>query len=339
MSTDYVELYKRLYQEILKSEKSLDADVLAFIDDFVKTLKAEGWELNDKAQGKLADYITVIKNNIATGIATASSIMIGKSMASATVLKLTEQAFTKSWQDGQTLSDRLWKLNQNAEQGIKNALQAGIAQGEAGSKTVYAIQRAWERESGKRFIENYVYRDDWALEFSKSAKAIINTPKAHLQWSRTLAEVKAHIEKLSKTGTRIAAERLFSQMTQAVKEGNVKLIEDSLKWWGYDKQLYYINRIVRTEMANAAHTAVIDSTIENDVIIGYQWRLSGTHDSKSGCVCSQYANVEMGLGKGVFTKAKVPRSKPHPHCMCLLVPRATKIKTAGQFSFEQISQK
>jgi hypothetical protein len=58
------------------------------------------------------------------------------------------------------------------------------------------------------------------------------------------------------------------------------------------------------------HNAVIDSTHDDSTIIGYQWRLSGSH--KIFDICDYYANIDMGLGKGVWTKDAVPRHKAHP---------------------------
>jgi len=43
----------------------------------------------------------------------------------------------------------------------------------------------------------------------------------------------------------------------------------------------------------------------------------------------------MGLGRGVWTKDSVPRHKAHPHCMCLLIPRVTRIKHVGSQDYAE----
>ncbi len=86
-------------------------------------------------------------------------------------------------------------------------------------------------------------------------------------------------------------------------------------------------------MATAAHRAVIASAEGDDSIIGFQWRLSGSHPATD--ICDYYANIEMGLGKGVWTKEAVPHHKAHPHCMCLLIPRVTPIKRAGSKNYAE----
>jgi hypothetical protein len=86
-------------------------------------------------------------------------------------------------------------------------------------------------------------------------------------------------------------------------------------------------------MATAAHRAVISSTESDDSIIGYQWRLSASHPATD--ICDYYANIEMGLGKGVWTKEAVPHHKAHPHCMCLLIPRVTPIAQKGSKNYAE----
>jgi len=89
-------------------------------------------------------------------------------------------------------------------------------------------------------------------------------------------------------------------------------------------------------MATAAHRAVIASVEGDASIIGFQWRLSGSHPTSD--ICDYYANIEMGLGKGVWTKAAVPHHKAHPHCMCLLIPRGTPIKSSGSKNYGEFIQ-
>ena len=328
---DYEQLYKRLWQEVQKHEGELGASSQAFLIKFVKQLQAKGWELSTESIQQLNDYLTGVHTLIKAGITTAISVTTGHAMQSPVVLIAMEQAFNQRWPDGLNLSQRLWNFDRNTRVGIEGVLRAGIAQSESANTLIYDMQRAIERSNaGTKFtILSRYNSDDWAAELYSTAKNVIHNPKDRALWQKAINDVREHINKLSTTGTRNAAEQLFKQITEAVNTGNAQLLDSSLNWWVYDKQLYQLKRIVRTEMANAAHQAVINTTIDDVTVIGYQWRLSGSHPAGSSCVCSQYANVEMGLGKGVWTKDKVPRLKPHPHCMCLIVPRATAVKVKG----------
>ncbi|OMH39881.1 hypothetical protein BLW93_08245 [Desulfurobacterium indicum] len=37
-------------------------------------------------------------------------------------------------------------------------------------------------------------------------------------------------------------------------------------------------------------------------------------------ICDKYANIDFGLGKGIFPKGKEPACPAHPNCMCKLNP-------------------
>lgn len=273
MATDYTELYRRLAQEILKHDGKITDDARAFVARLTAKLQAEGWQLGPEAEAALADYLagaqTAIRSAITGALTTAAGA--GLAMKSARVAKLAEQAFSEQWPDGLTLSKRLWSWDRETRTGLTQVLRDAIRQGQSANRTIYAIQRRIERAAGgDKFKIVEQYRDDWATELWQSAQTIIHDPKAKAQWASTVKDIKRHIDQLAETGTRSAAERLFSQMLEAVKQGNGDLAARSVHWWIYDKQLFHLKRIARTEMATAAHRAVIDGTQDDETVIGYQ---------------------------------------------------------------------
>jgi hypothetical protein len=150
---------------------------------------------------------------------------------------------------------------------------------------------------------------------------------------RWWARRKSGFYRYQPNGSRSAAERVLSQLQEAVLKGSEELADSAAKWWLYDKQLYHLKRIARTERSTALHRAVIAGSEDDETIIGYQWRLSGSHPAAD--ICDYYANIEMGLGKGVWSKDTVPRHKAHPHCMCLLIPRVTEIRQKGSNNYAE----
>lgn len=99
---------------------------------------------------------------------------------------------------------------------------------------------------------------------------------------------------------------------------------------------YAALRLGRTELANAFHTTTIRNTREMPWVTGYKWNLSSSHDNDD--VCNSLANDDHeGLGPGVFKKANVPTSKPHPQCLCYITTevmdedRFIKAWNAGRF--------
>lgn len=76
---------------------------------------------------------------------------------------------------------------------------------------------------------------------------------------------------------------------------------------------YAAKRLARTEINNAFHAQSINDAITKPWVDNVQWRLSKVHVPQ-GCRCETYAKVKS------FPKEYVPR-KPHPHCMCYIVPK------------------
>lgn len=334
---DYDALYKRLWQAVAANDQALAGDMQAFIRQFLLRLRSEGWELSGDAETALNSYLSSIETALKSSIAAAVAVGFGlpvtaAALRSEAVLQAAERAFSERWPDGLKLSDRLWNWQDSTRTGIQDVLKQGVRLGESTGKTLYAMQRAIERTNGgQRFkiVENHI--DDWVTELHQSAQALIHNPAAGAQWQTVVDDAEARIAGLAKTGSRHAAERVLSQIKAAVDKGREDLLDNAVKWWTYDKQLYGLKRIARTEMATAAHRAVIASAIDDPDIIGFQWRLSASHPATD--ICDYYANIEMGLGKGVFTKEAVPRHKAHPHCMCLLIPRTTPIKQKGDRNY------
>jgi len=340
--SDYAELYKRLAREILKADDKLGTDTAAFVRSVAVKLRAEGWQITGDAEAVLNDYLTQMTEAVRLGIATAVAVGSGlpltaANMQSQAVLDLAEAAFNKQWPDGLTLSDRLWRWDKATREGVQSQLQAGIKQGQAVGKTVMSMQRAIERNNGPaRFKIISDHHDQWVEQLHQSAQALIHNVIDKQGWQKVVDDAEARISEMSRTGSRNAAERLLDQIKKAVKNGNEALLDNAVKWFVYDKQLYHLKRIVRTEMATAAHMAVIESVAHDDSIIGFQWRLSASHPATD--ICDYYANIEMGLGKGVFSRETVPHAKAHPQCMCLLIPRVTPIKQAGSKNYAEFIQ-
>lgn len=334
--TDYPELYQRLAQEILKTDGKLDDGTKAFTLRLLEKLKAEGWQLQGDAETVLNDFLdsmdAAIKKAIVTAVAVASELPLTKvSFQSEAILAAAEQAFSARWPDGLTLTQRLWQWQQQTRTGVADVLQSGIKQGQAVNSVIYDMQRTIERSTGTRFAIVSTHKVEWVNQLAASGRAFINNPDDRQQWNKVVADAETYIDKLAVTGTRHDAQHFLSSIKTAVEKGRLEAIDRAIHWKIYNKQLYNLKRIARTEMATAMHRSVIDSSIDDKTVIGYQWRLSASHPKAD--ICDYYANIEMGLGKGVWTKESVPRHKAHPHCMCMLIPRVTTIKATGSKNY------
>jgi hypothetical protein len=321
---DIDRLHRELARAILDADEAATRDTAAFVRAFVAKLDVK-YKITAAQSNELETWMDRGIDSLRAGIGQAVAIG-GKAgaMSSEMAAQLAEEAYTRTWADGKRLSKRLWDWRKDTKAGVADALAKGIRQMQDVSGTLYDVQRAIEKETGTRFEIISSNQKSWVAELEKSARALIHDPDAKGQWNATVNKLERHINTLRVTGTKRAAERVLDQMKRAVAKGNEKLVGKAVEWWIYDKQLYCLKRIIRTEMATAQHLAIIASTEDSEDVVGYQWRLSASHPDPD--ICDVYAAHEEGLGPGVYSKATVPRQKAHPHCMCLLVPRTGRPK-------------
>lgn len=332
--TDYPELYQRLAREIIARGEIVDGDTLRLAKRVQFELKAQGYPVDTTDIPAIQAYFDGARAGIAASLDAAFVLAAAElpAVRSATVAERTAAAFDARWPDGLSLSDRLWDWQQETKRGLTQVLRDGVNMGRAVDGIVMDMQRTIERTSGgQRFKVVQQHAPDWVEALHEAATHVIHTPDARQDWLDAVEKAQEHIDGLSLNGSRRAGERALDQIKKAVAKGREDLLDKAVKWWTYDKQLYDLKRIARTEMSTAMHQAVIEGADADDTVIGYQWRLSASHPVTD--ICDYYAGIEMGLGKGVWTKDTVPRHKAHPHCMCLLIPRVTPIGRKGDKNY------
>lgn len=86
-----------------------------------------------------------------------------------------------------------------------------------------------------------------------------------------------------------------------------------------ERTRYHAERIARTEAARAWYDGHIARTQDDEDVWGYRWVLSSRHALVPFDQCDVCANADVGYGKGIYPKNRVPSIPRHPHCMCSLV--------------------
>lgn len=76
---------------------------------------------------------------------------------------------------------------------------------------------------------------------------------------------------------------------------------------------YAARRLGRTEINNAFHSQSINQMQTRPWVSQVEWRLSGSHEGGSGCLCERYARTRTFPARGVPLK-------PHPQCFCYITP-------------------
>jgi hypothetical protein len=342
---DYEALYRRLWALVAEQDGKLEQGARALVEQLKAALAAEGLVVGAAATAALESYWRDVEASLREGLqaairqggeAAAGGEAAGGAIATLQdeqVLSLAEQAFAKRWPDGLNLSSRLWGYRQRGVKGIEDILKEAARTGRSVESIIIEMQIAVENASSLYQITHTAF-DDWSRLLGDAATELIKNPKSRGTWEKVVSKVMGRIEGFAEGGTRHAALTAFQKIRAAAEAGELEAVGDAVYWWQYDKQLYYLKRIARTELANAHHNAVIESTVNDPDIIGYQWRLSSSHPAPD--ICDKYASVDVGLGRGVFPKDRVPRAKAHPQCMCNLVPRVTPIARNGDMDFEAL---
>lgn len=321
MAVDWAALERDKWRIVRELESDWDLGAAAFAREVVSRLKDKGWRLDEEAEARIDRQLADLEQGLRDAIETAIGIVAGKVVAEAMrpqfVAEQVRDAFERRWEDGVPLSKRLWKWRGEMLDGVRKTMSRGAALGRSANALVYGLQRAIEAEGGRYAIPANI-GEDFFNPLVEEARRVIATPRARARWRRALDIARNHLARLKEGGTRRQAEVAVNAVARAVNEGRNDLLEAALRWWVYDRHLYNLRRVARTEIATAYHRATIGATRDDDLVIGYRWRLSASHPDPD--ICDWFAGIELGLGKGVWPKDRAPEGKAHPHCMCGLTP-------------------
>lgn len=316
---DWERLSRAIWQAVAAQEPRLETSAQELIQRVLSAVRAAGYILDAPTIALISQWVAESETAIRAGIIAAVQPVAGAfGLGSDWMAQQIERAYSQRWPDGLILSDRLWRWSGELQRGLSRVLQDGARAGESMGRLLYDLQRTIEAQAGERFAITTREIEDWATALAKAGRAAIKTPSQYTAWLDIMEATKRHLATLSEGGTKSQAEATLTAIRKAVREGNIAAIDDAVKWWVYDRQLYALRRIVRTEMANSHHQAILGVSYDDPDIIGYHWRLSGSHPVYD--ICDLYAAADFGLGPGVFPKAKAPARKAHPHCMCSLIP-------------------
>ena len=318
---DWLDIRKWLFQYMEANILDFENHYQNVFAGFLTMLKAKNYKVDDEVKQKVREILDENERFIRTfleGITIQVSVKAGEGSSLAS--KLMDEIFNYKYPDGLTLSERLWKNKKEAEKEFFQILRKQLKLRKSAIHTAYEIQKHMERLHGKKFVKLTKEEIKLIEKLRNSAKAMIKGEISKEKWKKILKQYQNYIKKRKESpyGVKNAHEQLLKNLTKAVDEASLQAVDDAVKWYMYDKQLYNLKRITRTETANVFHQMVIQSHKDNEFVKGYKWKLSHAHKIKD--ICDEYANVDFGLGKGVFPKDKVPQRVAHPHCTCIIEP-------------------
>ncbi len=231
-----------------------------------------------------------------------------------------EKLWNYKYPDGLTLSERIWKNKKEAEKEFYQILKKQTTLAKSFVDTAYKVQYHMEKLHKQKYVNLTNENIKLIEKLRTTAKAMIKGKITKEKFNKILKQYEKYISRLKESpyGMKTAHQDLLKRLTKAVKNLSEEAVDDAIKWYMYDKQLYNIKRVVRTETANIHHLSVIENWKDDEDVIGFKWKLTPAHKIKD--ICDEYANVDFGLGKGVFPKDKVPQRVAHPHCTCDVIP-------------------
>ncbi len=113
--------------------------------------------------------------------------------------------------------------------------------------------------------------------------------------------------------------KLARQVQQYLEPGKCHAMKlETRRRLGVSKDVSYeAMRLARTEMNNAFHEASIMANRAAPSYRGVYWRLSDAHLIPD--VCDDMANIMLYGERGFYPASKEP-ARPHPQCMCYVIP-------------------
>lgn len=337
---DWPSLQRALWRAVRAHEARIGETTAEFRDAIVAAVRAAGYVLDAETSRLTSEYLEVmdgmVRGAVEASVVPVATEALPAAMRSDFVARRMADAYDRRWPDGLRLSDRVWRWQDATRQGVGETLRRGIDLQHSVNRLTYDLQRSIERSAQQRFAIEINQVDDWARDLARTGRRLLQGRSSIDQWLQTIEATRTHLDKLAEGGTRRQAEAVFRVIRAAVRDGSEAAIEKSLDWWIYDRQLYSLRRIVRTEMATAQQRAIIASSYDDPDVIGYRWRLSASHPVWD--ICDLYAGVEFGLGEGVFPREHTPSEKAHPHCMCSLTPVTRARAKPGNVSWDALQE-
>lgn len=216
------------------------------------------------------------------------------------------------------ISSQISRMQAEAQRvAIKSHLQADfskigavVADGQkAAAKAASAVISAYEETLTGRIADPQVLkliRESEALRAASNIDTLMARQNAsHLPLSQQV--YKSSVAAMGPIDTIINAE--LAKGSNAAEFA--KAIREHINPATPGGPAYAAKRLARTEINNAFHAATIERAQKSGLAEGVDWKLSSSHPENDEC--DEYA------AHGTFKFGQVP-SKPHPFCLCFLVP-------------------
>ena len=314
------------------SEENFQNEVREILKDYSKTYQAAGEKVIaavlEKVQGgetvsqavkeALAetDFQTSIEKAVTDAVLLAACAGYGVKPELLTDVSretLTRHLLDDAWaEDNVKLSRRLHTLD--VEKRVAQTVQTAMRS----AKTIR--DTAMELYDGYNTGEGELDRSHLTKQLGKitslASLALSGDEEAAREVRKAARKVKQYALNLQTTNLRTAYAELADVCGDALSE---KALDRAVRAAIEERTRYHAERIARTEATRAWYDGYIARTQDDDDVWGYRWVLSSRHALVPFDQCDVCANANVGYGKGIYPKNRVPSIPRHPHCMCSLV--------------------
>ena len=315
--TAFLEL---LLEKLEEQEESFET----FTDELIQKLKEQGYEIDPATEVFLIQFTQRAISEVLKSLSDVVEIVAD--ITEQDLGPVVEEVIRHRYPDGLNLSERLWNWDAETRRGVAEIISQGIRLKRSAQGIAYEIEN-YLRIHGK--IDDEI-KEKWLKRLEEVARASVRDLEARKKLQRLLKRLEKDLNKLKDELSIAERKSLIETIKKAIEEGKEELIERAIKVFLQKQSLRRLKTITQTEMAHTFHRVQIRATEKDPYLVGYRWKLSKAHPKPD--ICDVYANVNYGLGKGVWPKDKVPKAKPHPHCLCYLLPVYSRKKKTPQNS-------
>ncbi|WP_110955202.1 polymorphic toxin type 50 domain-containing protein [Anaerosinus massiliensis] len=232
----------------------------------------------------------------------------------ASQVNIKDKLLSDSWTgDKMNLSTRLHGTNSKMRETIVDTINSSMLNMQSAREMAMKLYDGYNsgnqviREAKlPQYLDNILQRIDLAGGSGKVSEKLRGEAEA----------LKAAVKNLKMPELRTTYKNFLDAVT--APELNAAVLNKAAWAAVQEKARYHAMRIARTESARAWFDGFIAENQDDEDVWGYRWRLSSRHKFVPFDQCDVCANMNVGYGKGIYPKGKVPFIPRHPHCMCML---------------------
>ncbi len=314
------------------SEDTFQNEVREILKDYSKTYQAAGEKVIAAVLEKVHDGETVsqaVKEALAE---TDFQAAIEKAVTDAVLLAacagygvkpelltevsretLTRHLLDDAWaEDNVKLSRRLHTLD--VEKRVVETIQTALRNAETIRDTAMELYDGYNTGEGE--LDRSHLTKQLGKITSLASLALSGDEEAAREVRKAARKVKQYALNLQTPNLRTSYAELADVCGDNLTE---KALDRAIRAAIEERTRYHAERIARTEAARAWYDGHIARTQDDEDVWGYRWVLSSRHALVPFDQCDVCANANVGYGKGIYPKNRVPSIPRHPHCMCSLV--------------------